>query len=302
MAQSILRKPGTGRVQPPPPPLVNNSPPIFRRPLPPVVVPSAQTDINLSNPQAPTTSRPLHLLGLDIAARHALVYPRKPDNGANRPILGVPVKNPNGLIGGRPSPLRPLLDGNELAPMTVGSVTQGMRVQDALKKVLATRRLGQKLVLPQIVPGPSGLTFARAPRIIPTPGPSGVRVVERGARRDVRPMLSRGTLAGHTTAPASTLRSMVQGRIALADEPIPMTIGQANQQANDGNVGGLSEDIRRAGAVSPTIADSPFALQEPEMGPGGAAANADAEQDGTERLIFLGGALFVAWLLFKGGR
>lgn len=302
MAQLIMRKPGVGRVVPPAPPKVNNSPPILRKPVPATTKPTAQTDIGLSNPQAPTTSRPLHLLGLDIAARHKALYPRNNDNGGNTPILGIPVKNPNGLIGGRSTIPRPLLDGNELAPMTVGSVTQGMRVQDALKKTLAARRLGQKFVLPQIIPGNSGLTMARAPRLILTPGPSGVRVVQRGTRRDVRPTLSRGTLAGHTTAPRSVTTAMVRSRISAADMPNALLIDVADQQAADGNVGGLSEDLRRAGAASPTIADSPIALQTPELGPGGAAANADAEQDGMERLFFLAGAVFIGWLIFKGGR
>ena len=159
------------------------------------------TTVDGAEPNAPTTSAPVERFRREnIRDRHARIFKRLPDVGGTAPWQGLRRG------GGVPKLPAPTLGGVELPdPM---DVARGKLHPRSLRQAIGAMRRQQKRAV-VLRAGVGGLDVAQGPRYKPN-RPN----VVLGTLRDMRSRKWHGTMAGHFTAPASTVAAATAAKIA----------------------------------------------------------------------------------------
>lgn len=258
----------------------------------------------LDDPRAPTTATPLGKALKNLKLKWARLSPRMPDRGARVPVNGVPQKLPSGGWGGVPRFPKALLQGLEEQPLPKVSTSQAQTLQSVMKITINAERLKLKRRV-RIVPGDYGLRHAKAgPRRVSYTGGLGVgKILYRAGLIDTVTPESRGQFAQNRVVPRSLQARGIfrrlgkdlggvdvprgQGGVGLIVEPDTLQYREAGQAITAGRPLKLGS----AGDWG-----SPFVRPPPEN----QLTTGVGNQGGGERMLFLVGAVFVAWLIFRG--
>lgn len=249
----------------------------------------------LSDPRAPTTTQPIRSIR-SVRGRHDRLYPRFPDRGGWRPVLGVAQVLPNGDPGGIG---RGVHYRGQLSPAVerdrVEAVTQTLAGFGAhFRRSLWARRsgLGGKSDV-RVAPGIAAVDIARARRFHPG-APSG----SQGGLRDLAQLQAgmRGIFYDQTRTPATlwdrlmASRALLREKIRTGTAALPVTASAVPPVSSP--LDGMAAD-RMVAQIAATGAG--HALES--------AASPDTAENGGSggfgSIAGLAAVGLVAWLVFR---
>lgn len=174
-------------------------------------------ELNLQNPNAPT-----RLSGHDrrnLSAWSKRTMRRLPAIGALHPFHGkIPVL-PNGKRAFMVDPILPVNDGLRQLPMVPLPPAVAKRAERVRREIRRQRLrdTGGNMLL---VPGLSGLDFARGPRIVP-----GTPSLVRGRLRDINRPIHGAKFYTQGVAPASSTAKIIEARQLTAPADLGTVAG-----------------------------------------------------------------------------
>jgi hypothetical protein len=239
------------------------------------------TRTGLATLEALGTTTPARRLNAGLVlGRAKRLWNAAPARGSLNPIQGVPLRLPDGTLGGVPLPKPYRWDGLlNAGPIPSGlNINQMAQVRERMRADVRKKIYARYKSRPVIPPGPGAFEWALSLRIKPR-WPSAVR----GSLRDIAPrMIVDDTTYGRDTTPYSVTRSiirqergltMTEPAVPISKSVLPAALGVSRAQE-------IQRTVIR-GSVEPAVTPEPEKLK-------------------TERLLYLGAALVALFWIVRG--